>query len=97
MKKPSLAAAMDALDTRSPTRGAASGTAEPLPSAPARPARVATPQPGRVGKKQVLGWFSAECKKQLKLIGVEQGKTEQDILAEALNDFFTKYGKPTLA
>jgi hypothetical protein len=92
MKKPSLAAAMDALDTRPATQAAAPpAIAEPL--AP----KLSVLQPGRVGKKQVLGWFSAECKKQLKLMGADQGKTEQDILAEALNDLFTKYGKPTLA
>lgn len=54
-------------------------------------------QPGRVGKKQVLGYFTAECKKQLKQMGVDQDKTEQDFLAEALNLLFTKYGKPTIA
>jgi hypothetical protein len=94
MKRPSLVAAMEALDTRTP-RSADLAPAL-LPSQPARTSQSAQ-QPGRVGKKQVLGWFSAECKKQIKLIGVEQGRTEQDILAEALNDFFIKYGKPTLA
>ncbi len=54
-------------------------------------------QPGRVGKKQVLGYFTAECKKQLKQMGVDQDKTEQDLLAEALNDLFAKYGKAALA
>jgi hypothetical protein len=91
MKKPSLAAAMDALDTRSAKPTAAISIAEPPIPMP----RVV--QPGRVGKKQVLGWFSAECKKQLKLMGADQGKTEQELLAEALNNLFSKYGKPTLA
>ncbi len=87
MKKPSLAAAMQSHDTKS------------LQQALDTPERkLLTPvQPGRVGKKQVLGYFSAECKKQLKQMGVDQDKTEQEFLAEALNLLFTRYGKPELA
>lgn len=96
MKKPSLAAAMENLDTRAPSRLT---TAEPSTAitAPRKEPRATVAQPGREGQEQVLGWFSKECKKQLKGMGVEQDKTQQALLAEALNDLFTKYGKPTLA
>lgn len=89
MKKPSLAAAMEAHDTQP----------QPLAAVLEPPARKppAGTQPGREGKKQVLGYFSNECKKQLKQMGVDHDKTEQALLAEALNDLFVKYGKPTLA
>jgi hypothetical protein len=92
-KKPSLAAAMEEHDLRA---SAATVIPPPIAELPARRS-VPTRQPGRGGKKSVMGYFSPECKKQLKLLLAEQGKTEQDILAEALNDLFTKYGKPTLA
>ena len=88
MKKPSLAEAMQSHDTKpSPPLIAEMSERKPLNGV----------QPGRVGKKQVLGYFPAECKKQLKQMGVDQDKTEQDFLAEALNLLFTKYGKPTIA
>ncbi len=88
MKKPSLAEAMQSHDTKASAPLIAE-TSERKPSNGI--------QPGRVGKKQVLGYFTAECKKQLKQMGVDQDKTEQDFLAEALNLLFTKYGKPTIA
>ena len=88
MKKPSLAEAMQSHDTR-PSFQPATETGERKPTSAV--------QPGRIGKKQVLGYFSAECKKQLKQMGVDQDKTEQEFLAEALNLLFTRYGKPTIA
>jgi len=88
MKKPSLAEAMQSHDTKA--------SLQPVIKTPDRKPTNGV-QPGRVGKKQVLGYFSAECKKQLKQMGVDQDKTEQDFLAEALNLLFTKYGKPTIA
>ena len=95
MNKPSLSAAMEKLDTRAPSRLV---TAEPPAAAPVpRKAPAPSAQPGRAGQEQVLGWFSKECKKQLKGMGVEQDKTQQALIAEALNDLFVKHGKPTLA
>lgn len=92
-KKPSLAAAMSSHDTKP--------SLQPVADLPERHVTERRPpvtmQPGRVGKKQVLGYFQTECKKQLKLLGVETEKTEQDLLAEALNLLFAKYGKPTIA
>lgn len=37
------------------------------------------------------------AKQLFSIIAAEEGRTQQDILAEALNDFFQKYGKPRLA
>ena len=88
MKKPSLAEAMQSHDTK-PSPQLIVETLERNPRNGV--------QPGRVGKKQVLGYFSAECKKQLKQMGVDQDKTEQEFLTEALNLLFTRYGKPTIA
>ena len=40
---------------------------------------------------------SCGSKKQLRLLAAEQNTTIQALLAEALNDFFAKNGKPEIA
>jgi len=90
MKKPSLAEAMKPIDTRA-------ALSAPMAEPPAHRAANGHQQPGRAGKKPLIGYFSPECMKQVKQIGLDRDKTQQDLLAEALNDLFTKYGKPTIA
>jgi hypothetical protein len=53
--------------------------------------------PSRSGTKQVAGHFPAEVAWQLRELAVEQRATVQELLGEALNDLFQKYGKPELA
>jgi hypothetical protein len=53
--------------------------------------------PVRIGKKAVTVWFEPDVVKQLKLIGIEQGMTIQDMMTESLNDFFAKHYKPQIA
>lgn len=53
-------------------------------------------RPGRANKSNVTGYFPPEVKKQLRLLSAEEDKTIQDLLAEALNDLFAKYGKPEI-
>ena len=91
MKKGSLS---DALKQVSRT-----ATPEPpaLKSAATATANVPKGQPNRQGKKAVAGYFDPAVSKQLKLIGLEQDKNLQDLLAEAFNDLFEKYGKSKLA
>jgi hypothetical protein len=89
MKKPSLAAALQPLDTKA-------SIPQPLVEPPVRKPPTGQ-QPGRVGKKPLIGYFSPECMKQFKQITLDRDTTQQDLLAEALNDLFQKYGKPTLA
>ena len=55
------------------------------------------PQPGRAGMVLVAGHFDPAVRKQLKGIALDQGRTVQDLLAEALNDLFAKYRRPELA
>ena len=57
----------------------------------------ATQPPSRAGKRQVAAYFPAHVHKQLKLLMVENDTTVQNLLAEALNDLFAKYGKPEIA
>ena len=56
-----------------------------------------TQPPSRVGKRQVAAYFPVPVQKQLKLLTVENDTTVQNLLAEALNDLFAKYGKPEIA
>lgn len=60
------------------------------------PVKAALP-PSRQGKKAITGHFDPAVSKQLKQIGLEQDKSIQDLLAEALNDLFTKYGRSPIA
>lgn len=63
-----------------------------------RASHGAEPTIGREGKKTIAGWYPIEVSNQLKMIGLTNGgKTVQDLLTEALNDLFTKYGKSPIA
>lgn len=50
----------------------------------------------RHGTKQVAAHFPEDAAWQLRELAVEQRATVQDLLGEALNDLFQKYGKPEL-
>jgi hypothetical protein len=54
-------------------------------------------RPGRENKRNVTGYFPPEVKHQLRLLCAEQDTTIQEMLAEALNDLFAKYGKAEIA
>ena len=51
----------------------------------------------RTDTRQVGGHFKADVAQTLRLIAVEQDKDVQEILAEALNMVFSRYGKATRA
>ena len=53
--------------------------------------------PSRVDKKHIGGYFDEAVYRQVKLLGVDKGMTTQQILADALNGFFERNGKPTIA
>lgn len=71
------------------------------PSAPAEQVKSGAGQeahpPSRAGKRQVAAYFPVPVQRQLKLLTVENDTTVQNLLAEALNDLFAKYGKPEIA
>jgi hypothetical protein len=62
-----------------------------------RPAAPSTVPPSRVGKKPVTAFFDPEVSRQIKKLGLDQDKTMQDLLQEALNDLFRKYDLPPIA
>jgi len=51
----------------------------------------------RIETRQVSGHFKPEVAQTLRLIAVEQDKEIQEVLAEALNMLFARYGKVTRA
>lgn len=60
--------------------------------------REARPRPlSRTGTKQIAGHFPPEVAWQLRELAVQRRKTVQNLLAEALNDLFQKYGKTEIA
>ncbi|MGR3311420.1 MAG: ribbon-helix-helix domain-containing protein [Candidatus Brocadiales bacterium] len=44
-------------------------------------------------KKPLTVYLDPDVIKQLKLIGIEHDMSNQDMLSEALNDYFVKYSK----
>ncbi|MBN3893803.1 MAG: hypothetical protein HWQ41_00395 [Nostoc sp. NOS(2021)] len=53
--------------------------------------------PSRRGKRAIVGHFDPVVCKQLKLLAVEQDKSSQTLLTEALNLLFEAYGKQPIA
>lgn len=88
MKQKSLA---DALLKEAKSDAADNGRAsKPAP-------RSSSVAPSRIGKKAVTVWFEPDAVRQLKMIGVEKGVTMQEMMREALNDFFAKNRKAQIA
>ena len=80
-----------------PVQAAAVPSEETPTAAQAANGRTRHYRPGREGKTAVTGFFPAAVKKQLRLMAAEDDTTIQALLAEALNDFFAKKGRPEIA
>ena len=83
---------------------AARSVPAPVVAAAAEPSTTAEPATPayrtaqtRTDTRQVSGHFKADVAQTLKLIAVEQDRDIQEILAEALNMVFERYGKPARA
>jgi len=53
--------------------------------------------PSRQGKKAIGGFFDPAVSRQLKQLGIDQDNPVQELLREAINDFFKKHGKSPIA
>lgn len=86
-----LAAAMNSAGARS--------TAQPAVQAAAveRPRTATKKAPSREGMRAVTCYVREEAHKQLRLMCIEKNAKIQEIMVEALNDVFQKYGKPPVA
>lgn len=54
-------------------------------------------QPSRRGMVNISAWLPPDFKSSLRLVQARKGDPDlQDLIAEALNDLFTKYDVPTI-
>ncbi|MHC5778689.1 ribbon-helix-helix domain-containing protein [Nostoc sp.] len=53
--------------------------------------------PSRRGKRAIIGHFDPAVCKQFKQIALDEDKSSQALLTEALNDLFEKYGMKPIA
>jgi hypothetical protein len=65
-------------------------------------AEQATPAPTeqqgpKSGKHLISGMFEPPAYRQFGVLAAELGKDKRELLREALNDLFTKHGKPPIA
>jgi hypothetical protein len=54
-------------------------------------------RPDRAEKTAMPFWVPRTAKKQLRVMAAEMETTQQQLIADALNDFFRKHGKPPIA
>ena len=67
---------------------------ETVPEAETEPKRKSPVAPSREGK---VANFSKETHDQLRILGIETGKKNQELLRDALNALFTMHNKPPIA
>ena len=70
--------------------------AEP-PAAAAMEKEKSSAPPSRIGQRVVTFYVKPEAHKQLRLLGVEEGISVQDLMVDALNDLFRKHGRSVIA
>lgn len=106
-QKPDLAAALADVSGSSRRRSAPLRT--PKPAAVSQKEERATEgegrketapvyqAPSRNGTAPITGHFPRQVRDQLKILAIERGSTLYNLMAEAYNDLFAKYGKPEIA
>lgn len=53
--------------------------------------------PSRAGKKPVTAYVEKTAHKQLRSLGLDLEKSSQEMIVEALNDYFARHGLDRLA
>lgn len=91
-KRANLASALQNASGKAPLRQVSN---EKKPAA-VKESGPGTP-PSRQGKKAVTGFFDPAVSRQLKQLALDEDKTVQYLLAEALNDLFVKYNHKPIA
>lgn len=82
------------------TQTASEPTPKPIEVEPGRGSEQkssSTQQKSRANKVQIPVYVAPEARKQLKILSAETGRTQEDLLKEAINDFFRKHNKPVIA
>ena len=94
--RPSLFRSTAPARVEEPPAVAVRGDEERAGRIPAKRAAVRGRQ-DRSDKRQVAGFFSPECAKQLRMLAAEQDTTVQELIRQGLNAVFHKHGKPPIA
>jgi hypothetical protein len=100
--KPSLQEAMSRAAHRTPfgrtpvLPRAEAGQKPAVPTEHLAPPSSSRPK-SRIGKKVISGFFQKEVSRQLSKLAIDQDRTNEDLLREAINDLFAKYHLPSIA
>jgi hypothetical protein len=54
-------------------------------------------KPGRAGRQFIAAHVPPEASKQFRVLAIQEGKTTQDLLVQAINDLFAKHGLSRIA
>lgn len=98
MSKASMASLQRALETKAgmPPKAVPPDSPVPLPPVSATAPATGYKAPSREGKTNITAYLSPDYKASLRLIQAKTGHSLQDLLAEALNDLFTKHDVPVI-
>lgn len=80
-----------------PEKSNAGTPVAPLPGQESVAPQMVLKSKSREGRQFIAAHVVPEAAKQFKLLGVQQGRTTQDLLIEAINDLFAKYGLSRIA
>ena len=94
--RPSLFKSVVATRTEEPPAKPVEDGKEDAPNTPRKRAAVRGRQ-DRTDKRQIAGFFSPECAKQLRMLAAEQDTTVQELIRDGLNLMFQKHSKPPIA
>jgi hypothetical protein len=93
-KRPSLAETMQKV-ARPETRRVIPAANDPTSDAAEHPRNFYAAT--RAGKKKITAAVGPDVHLKFRQLGLEAGKTNENLLIEAINDLFIKYGKPPIA
>jgi len=54
-------------------------------------------QPGRVGKKPLVGYFDKDAHKAVKQLALDLDRKVEELMGEAFHDLLVKHGRPDAA
>lgn len=82
---------------RTPEPPRAEVVREPTTSTEHQATKSPSRSKSRIGKKVISGFFDKEVSRQLSKLAIDQDRTNEDLLREAINDLFAKYHLPNIA
>lgn len=95
-KKPNLASALQNASGKASAKDIAPPSEKTIKPVAVKDTSPTTP-PSRQGKKAITGFFDPIVSRQLKQLALDEDKTVQLLLSEALNDLFIKHNHKPIA